>query len=154
MKVKPKIKGLDKVLRKITAFGEDGKKRITAVTAAAALDIQHEATRNAPTVYKYSYGAEQNVNGEISQSIFSEKISDTFWKVSVNSVMGAYAEFGTGAYVEVSPEFKDIAWSYYINGKGLMLPRPYFYPAWIKGKKQYMKDLKDALHGLQQKYGK
>ncbi|WP_185260358.1 HK97-gp10 family putative phage morphogenesis protein [Elizabethkingia anophelis] len=152
MKVKPQIKGLDKVLRKLTAFGEDGKKRIAKVTADAALDIQHEATQNAPKMYKYADGEEEHVNGEISQSIFSEKITDTYWTVTVNSTMGAYAEFGTGAYVEVSPEFKDIAWSYYVNGKGLMLPQPYFYPAWIKGKKQYMKDLKDALHGLQQKY--
>lgn len=154
MKVKPQIKGMEKVLRKIASFGDEARKEVVKATAGAAKDIATEATQNAPKMYKYADGEEEHVNGEISQSIFSEKISDTFWKVSVNSVMGAYAEFGTGAYVEVPRGWENIAWSYYVNGKGIMLPQPYFYPAWIKGKKQYMKDLKDALHGLQQKYGK
>ncbi|MCT4238484.1 hypothetical protein HZP42_19055 [Elizabethkingia anophelis] len=154
MKAKATIKGLDKVFKKLNDFGDDGKKRIAAVTMAAALDIQHEATRNAPTVYKYAGGDDEQVNGEIAQSIKSEKVNDTHWKVSVNSKMGAYAEFGTGAYVEVAGEWKDIAMSYYVNGKGIMLPQPYFYPAWIKGKKQYLQDLEDALEGLKRKYGK
>ncbi|MDV3661632.1 hypothetical protein CMU70_14350 [Elizabethkingia anophelis] len=154
MKVKAVVKGLDKVLRKLDSFGEDGKRRIAAVTKAAALDIQHEATRNAPTMYKYADGQEEHVNGEIAKSIKAEKINDTNWTVSVNSKMGAYAEFGTGAYVQVVDEWKDIAWSYYVNGKGIMLPQPYLYPAYIKGKKQYVQAMEDALEGLKRKYGK
>ncbi|MCT4288186.1 hypothetical protein HZP25_15900 [Elizabethkingia anophelis] len=151
MRIRSNIQGLDEVLRKLRRFGSEGERKIADITKATALDIQSEATRNAPTVYRYVYGNGQNVNGEIAQSIFATAEGKLSWSVSVNSVMGAYAEFGTGAYVQVADEWKDIAWTYYVNGRGLMMPQPYFYPAWVHGKTQYMIDLREAIRQLERR---
>lgn len=151
-----KVRGAKEVIRDLVNFGKEAERRIAQITESTAREIQGDAKQNVPLVLKYSYGNNTPSElHEVAQSIFAEKVSDLTWKVSQNSTLGAYVEFGTGAYVEVSEEWKDVAMTYYVNGKGLMLPQPYFYPAWVQGKKQYVQDLEDVLEMLtRQKYGK
>ncbi|MDV4024650.1 hypothetical protein CMT52_09915 [Elizabethkingia anophelis] len=153
MKVKPQIKGMEKVLRKIASFGDEARRDIADVTQLSAEDIAADAVRNYPSDYKYADGEAEKTGSDL-QNIGTEKITDTFYRVTVSGTMGAYAEFGTGAYIDIPPGWENIAWSYYVNGKGIMLPQPYLYPAWIRGKKKYMENLKDMLKRLEQKYGK
>jgi hypothetical protein len=66
----------------------------------------------------------------------------------------AYVEFGTGGLVNVPLELKQYALRF--KGKGVkqinMQPQPYLYPAFVKGRKQYEKDLKTLLNRLTKKY--
>ena len=151
-----RVRGAKEVIRDLVNFGKEAERYIAQVTEVAAREIQGEAKQNVPLVLKYNYGNETPSElHEVAQSISVSRQSEFKWEVSQNSTLGAYVEFGTGAYVEVADEWKDIAWTYYVNGKGLMLPQPYFYPAWVQGKKQYVQDLEDVLEMLtRQKYGK
>jgi hypothetical protein len=66
----------------------------------------------------------------------------------------AYIEFGTGRAVQVPTELKEIAILF--KGKGVkeinLQPQPYLYPAFVKGRKKYLQDLKDLLEHLTNKY--
>ncbi|HAY3545151.1 TPA: hypothetical protein JRX92_003553 [Elizabethkingia anophelis] len=144
---------MEKVLRKIASFGDEARREVAKVTKFSADEIALDAIQHYPSDYKYADG-ETEKTGSDQQRIGTEKVTDTFYRVTVSGTMGAYAEFGTGAYIDIPPGWENIAWSYYVNGKGLMLPQPYLYPAWIRGKKQYMINLKDMLQQLERKYGK
>lgn len=144
MKPKLVIKGEKALLKKLAEFGKEAERKVQAITEDAARAIATEATDKAP----------RNV-GEvnIAQSINTMKVTPLFWEVNVNAVpIAAYVEFGTGARVEVAPEWKDMAWEFYVNGKGYLPPRPYLYPAYRRGKDQYHDELKKALEELTKKY--
>ena len=140
------INGLKKLLRDVKKFGEDGKKMIARVTEASARDINKDATKNAPLD-----------TGKLRQSIEAIKIDDYNWKVQANAKgIAPYApfiEFGTGGLVEVPSELAEIAIQF--KGDGLrkidLKPQPYLYPAFVKNRKQYIKDLKDGLQLLSEK---
>lgn len=122
--------------------------RIVAdIIQANANDIANSAAQKAPRLFKTQNGGFPT-NGEIVQSIAVEQKSPLKYAVSVNSVMGAYAEFGTGAFVDVPEGWQDIAWSYYKNGKGTIMPTPYFIPAFRAGKEQTINDINDYLSNL------
>jgi hypothetical protein len=65
-------------------------------------------------------------------------------------------EFGTGTKVTVPSELKEVA--RHFIGKGVkkinLRPQPYLYPAWVKGRIQYIKDLKGSIKHLTKKFNK
>lgn len=137
-----KVNGLDKTLRKLAKFGEEADRKVIAVTMVTAQEIATDATQRAPG----------GKTGKLRQSINASQETPYKWWVNVNIVYGAYVEFGTGTNVEVPQEWKDLAWSYYVNGQGFMHPQPFLYPAYRKGIKQYEADLKDLLDSLTRKF--
>lgn len=169
------VNGADKVLKELVKFGREAEDEVKAITAAAALEINADATQNAPVAL-----------GTLKQSINPQKETDYFWTVNVNAEYGAFVEFGTGAKVKVPAELSEIAREYkgvrsgsfkelieriedWCRQKGIekkaayviavsilkkgIEPQPYLYPAFVKGKKQYLADLKNALKNLEAKYG-
>ena len=144
MKPKLKITGQKEVLKKLAEFGDEAERKVSLITFVAAQEIATKAAQNAPTDFgklKQSINVQPNAPGKL------------FYQVSVNNVpIGAYVEFGTGAFVDVPPEWKDMAWAFYVNGKGWMQPQPYLYPAWRSGGEQYQRDLKKLLSDLTNKF--
>lgn len=139
-----RVRGLKETLARLHDFGEQGKNRIKQITAVNGQEIATKAAQN------LSAYTDVDPNGSIGQSI-NAKSEDNGYKtvISVNQLpMGAYIEFGTGTYVEVADEWKDIAWQFYVNGKGQLHPHPFFYPAFNEGRDRYLQDLKDALETL------
>jgi HK97 gp10 family phage protein len=132
-----RVRGVQETIRKLKEFGQQGETRIDQVSGVAANEIATKAAILAPGNF-----------GTLRQSINANKISSGRWKVSVNVFYAAYVEFGTGTFVEVASEWRDIAWAYYVNGKGYMRPQPYLYPAYVSGIRQYKIDLNDALNDL------
>lgn len=145
-----RVRGLRETLAKLNAFGQQGKRRIKQITAVNGQEI---ATKAAQNLAAY---ADVDQNGTIAQSINARTENNGFKTIiSVNQVpMGAYIEFGTGTYVKVADEWKDLAWQFYVNGMGQMFPHPYFYPAFKDGRDQYLRDLKDALDNLTQQFNR
>jgi hypothetical protein len=143
-----RVRGLRETLALLDQFGEQGRNRIKQITAVTGQEIATKASQN------LSAYNDVDPNGTISQSI-NAKIENNGFKtvVSVNQLpMGAYIEFGTGTYVEVADEWKDIAWQFYVNGMGQLHPHPYFYPAYSEGREKYIRDLKDGLEHLTRRF--
>lgn len=142
------IKGLDKLIKDLRLLGKKGEDAIEDVTELTAREIELNA-RNAAKVD----------NGALHLSMRATPISNiktkkTVWKVYANATglarYAAYVEFGTGGLVEVPPEMYDIAIKF--KGKGIkkidLRPRPFLYPAFVKGRLNYIKDLEAELKRL------
>ena len=146
MQPKIKITGQKELFRKLAQFGDEAEKRVDQITHATATQISDQAKLNAPRA---------NAEINIAQTINVSKESNLFYTVNVQAVpIAAYLEFGTGAFVEVAPEWKDMAWEFYKNGKGRLHPQPYLYPAYTRGKKIYEDNLKALLDQLTKKHSK
>lgn len=144
MKPKLNVTGDKALLKKIRAFGQEAETRIESLTEIQAHEIALDATQRVPVNY-----------GKIKQSINDQKEGKLFYTINANLVpIAAYVEFGTGARVQVAEEWKDLAWQFYVNGKGYLPPTPYLYPAWKSGGVQYEKDLKNLLEHLTNKHNK
>jgi HK97 gp10 family phage protein len=139
-----KIKGYDKFIKDLKSLGKEGVKRISETTKANAQEIATNA----------KIAAKVGKTGKLQQSIKPLEIDNLNWKVSANATgnapYAAYVEFGTGGMVKVPDELKEIAIQF--KGKGVKeinLPaRPFLYPAFVKGRIQYIKDLQDDLDDL------
>jgi len=140
------IKGLDKLIKDIQAFGVEGEKMISELTEGNAREIEATAKQIAP----FDLGAlRQDI-----RAYTSIKSKGTFWAIEANAngiaPYSAYQEFGTGGLVEVPDELKDMAREF--KGKGVkkvnVPPRPFLYPAFVIGREQYFQDLKAGLNEL------
>lgn len=138
-----RFQGTQSTIKKLRRFGSIGENRIKVISQAAALDIANDAKNK---IMQYP----DEVGSQIAQSIRAYPKNDGLtWSVDVGvEPMSAYIEFGTGRFVQVPPGWENIAWHYYVNGKGYLRPFPYFYPAYYKGRRRYKKDLKDSLNYL------
>ena len=131
-----------KLTAKIRKMSLKAKERTKAVIAVTAQEIVTNAKLNLQTTT-----SNPNVDlTTIRQSINAAKVNDYNWKIQVNALpMAAYIEFGSGTYVEVAPEWRNMAWEFYVNGKGTMKPKPYLWPAYQNGKMRMVIDLQRAL---------
>jgi HK97 gp10 family phage protein len=169
-----KIKGLNKVLKKLSKFGDEAQTIIAQTTQATAKDIVADARTFAP-----------KDKGKLAQSITDEEVNKLTQRVVVNSSYGAYVEFGTGKKVSVPKDLQEQADKFrggrsgtfeeglqaikdWCRGKGIdekfaypifmsilrngIAPQPYLYPAWVLGKREYVLDLKEDLKYLTKKY--
>jgi len=137
------VKGLKKVLSNLKKFGAEAAVEIDISTMATAEAIKRSARTLAPKDM-----------GKLAQSIDTVPIGEADYKVVVVADYGAYVEFGTGKKVQVPTELKEIAIQF--KGAGIkqinLQPQPFLYPAFVKGRKQYIKDLKKLLKKLTKKY--
>ena len=138
-----KVTGVDEVAKMFKAYGREGNKIFAEVTKIKAKEIAAEAKRLAP----YDLG-------KLRQSIIDERVAKLTYTVTAYAPYAAYMEFGTGTKVDIPSEFRGIASGFI--GKGIkqinLYPRPYMYPAFIIGRKTYLKDLKNELGKLNKKY--
>lgn len=128
-------------------------------------DMEMQAIRNAPgagDLIENDYGDRETLssisNGRnwvpISQAI-GYKITETGLKgtVFVEKSAGdvaAWVEFGTGqsarSYLAtVEPEWREEARKYYVNGFGTIINKPYLYPAYIKYRTEFLKEVKELV---------
>ena len=134
---KSTIKGLDKVYKDFAKLSQEVHKKVGLVTRENAKEIAVDASQRAPKDL-----------GDLHKNISYEKVDDTFnYKIFAIEKYSAYVEFGTGGMVKVPNELKEIAIQF--KGKGVKevnLPaRPFLYPAFVKGREQYLEDLEDLL---------
>lgn len=140
---KSTIKGLNKVLNDLKKLGDVAEKEIGIVTKSNAKEIEAMAKSKAPVD-----------NGFLRNQIGTREINKTTQGIFASARYSAYMEFGTGGLVEVPQEMTDIAIQY--KGKGVkkinIAPRPFLYPSFVTGRKQYLEDLKDLLKQLTNKF--
>jgi hypothetical protein len=152
-----KVKGLDKALadiRKKEAAIVNAVKDTLQNTATA---IEFEATLNAPNSYQIG---DQSIN----LSFISQKINKTsennglIWNIGLNvpstgEQWEAWMEFGTGLSAEqilgragYTSEIKAQADNFFRNGKGRIIGRPYFYPAFFRNTANLVTDMVDEIN--------
>ena len=138
------VKNLDKVIRQMQNLGVNAEKSIIKINEKTAQEIVLNAKIAAPVDFgKLRQGIGTDSEGKLNQVVFAkEKYS-------------AYVEFGTGGLVEVPAELKEVAAQF--KGKGIrkinMKPQPFLYPAFVKGRVQYLQDLKAKLNELVKRNG-
>ena len=134
------VKNINSVIAELRKYGKEAEQLIDGITEQSARKIEKDAKQYAPANF-----------GKLGQSINAFKESKSNWIIRANAPYAAYVEFGTGGLVNVPTELKDIAITW--KGKGIrkinLRPRPYMYPALLKGRNEYLETLKKALS----KYG-
>lgn len=140
------IEGLDRTVRDLLNFGVDGENLVKDLTEATGRDIEADAKMNAARV--------QGAPPDLIQKIaYIERDGGLSAEVTQNLLPeGAYVEFGTGTFVVVADEWKDMAWQFYVNGKGRLPAAPYMYPAYVKGRINYLDSLEKGLDKLTKQY--
>jgi HK97 gp10 family phage protein len=142
------IKGLTKVLKDLEKFGDEAKVEVHGTTADNATEIARDAQSRAPVDL-----------GKLKQGIRAVELGESDFKIMTNATgfapYSAYIEFGTGKSVRVPAELKGIAIMFKGNNEREVniQPQPYLYPAFIKGREKYLKDLKTVLKKLTKKHG-
>lgn len=138
------VKGISDVVASLRKYGKEVEEDIADITELTARGVELNAKNIVPTDF-----------GKLGQSIQAIEKTKTMWDISAGGLIAPYApyvEFGTGALVSVPTEWKEIAIKF--KGKGIKqvnLPaRPYMYPSYVKGRKEYLKSLKTLL----KRYGK
>lgn len=137
----------NKALNKLKALDDDFAKEVDDELSAAAMDIATLAKQNAPVAPD---------GGRLRASITSNKLSLLRHEVRASTNYAAYVEFGTGGkYLTYEPkltnEWKNIAATHFVNGKGKTDPQPYLYPAAKVVLKKFKDKFKDRLKALLKK---
>jgi HK97 gp10 family phage protein len=174
MGVTAKIKGIDKVLKNFKQFGEEGLKEFGDITNINAKGIAAMAKTNAP---KNLGKLAQSIHEEkITNLNYRIKVGSDYGvylefgtgrKVSVPpELQKEAARFkgrGMGSFEEGLKSIKDWCRSKGIDVKAAypifisilekgIEPQPYLYPAFVKGRIRYIKDLKGSLKHLTKKF--
>ena len=118
----------------LRAYKRSRIEKVKNAIADTAVAIELEATRKAPkfiSIEKRFY--EKGLKAEVG--------------VKGNNEMAAYIEFGTGlsaaSILAPYPQWvKDIAMEFYVNGKGTLTGKPYFYPAVFRNETLLKKEMK------------
>ncbi len=153
-----KIKGLKKALADLD------KKFINSVYPAVrdtlertATDIEVEATRNAPSSYQIG---DASINlSFIKQKINKKVYNNGFWwnigldVPNTGEQWEAWMEFGTGLSAKdilsnptYSEEVRTLARTYFRNGKGRIVGKPYLMPAFFRNADNLVTDMVDEIN--------
>lgn len=175
--MKSKVTGLNKVVRQLNDFGQEGERMAKAIVQSTADRVVLEAKRLAPAnlgKLRQSIGKEEEAKGFVARIYAGERYS-------------AYVEFGTGTYVNVPSELQALAIQYkgqkngnfeqflqairdWCRNKGIeekaswviamsilrkgVRPQPFLYPAYVEGRKRLIQDIRKGLNVLVNKYNR
>jgi len=126
------VKGLTELQRKLMGMSADIQQFVKDETEAVGRDIENDAKVYASMIVGAPAELKQRISSEVIDNGFGTRVTQNFLD------LGAYYEFGTGAFVKVDPEWKDMAWTFYKNGKGILKPHPYLYPAFVLNREKYL----------------
>lgn len=150
-----KTKGVDSVINKLAKLNETIRDDVKGIIEFSAGKIEEQAINNAPAngdVILLQNGKTQKTKIGINQYIYLELQNGGFKAVvgvrPAASKLAAYVEFGTGisakGYVPtLEAPFQKIAKSYYINGKGTIMAKPFLIPAYMKYRELFIKEIKE-----------
>ena len=128
--------------KKLRAISVDMEQFVKDETEAVGRDIENDAKDNASRILNAPPELKQRISSQVLDGGFTTRVSQNFLP------LGAYIEFGTGAFVEVSDEWREMALTFYKNGKGTLRAHPYLYPAFTLNREKYIETLKKKLKSL------
>ena len=168
------IKGLTKVLKDLEKFGSESKKEVEEITKISSMDIVADAKAFAPkNLGKLAQSIIFTKVGDADYKVVVNSPYGAYVEFGTGAKVRVPAELQ-----DVASQFKGKKGGSFEQGlqgikdwcknKGIpesaaypifmsilrkgQEPQPYLYPAFIKGRKQYLKDLKELLKRLTKKY--
>lgn len=167
------IKGLNSTISELRAFGEKAEKLINAETQAIAFQIEADAKKLAPK--NFGKLAQSISHAKVNPALYKVTVNElygAYMEFGTGSKVNVPAEFADmantfkgkkqGSWKEGLEAIKvwckakgipeEAAYPIFakILGAGIN-PRPFLYPAWIKGKKDYQNNLERILKSLNKK---
>jgi HK97 gp10 family phage protein len=167
------VKGVSKTIAELRSFGKDIEKKINAETEAAAFEIEELAKKLAPK--NFGKLAQSISKEKIKISNYKVTVNEfygAFMEFGTGTKVNVPAEFAdmaksckgikSGTFEQGLEAIKvwcrakgipeEAAYPIFakILGAGIN-PQPFLYPAWIKGKKQYLINLKKLLEKTKKK---
>ncbi|SEA59087.1 hypothetical protein SAMN05192529_13124 [Arachidicoccus rhizosphaerae] len=132
------LKGFDTVMRAL----QEKQNRIKAVTDQVMKESSQEILTRAKGKCQFP---------EVRRELTLQYI-DGKWIVSTQTPESAYVEFGTGLFAKryvpgLPGSWQQMAWNFYINGKGRTPSFPYLYPAYEEVTAHVMDTLAEAIEG-------
>lgn len=167
------IKGLNKTLKQLKQFGKEVEEEVEEVLEANAKEIVFDARQRAPkNIGRLSGGIDNEKDGALKQVIFSDQLYagyvefGTGAKVDVpsemNDVANAIKNNPSGSFEQGLEQIKqwckdigieeEAAYPIFVSilNNGIDA-QPFMYPAFVKGREQFLKDLKKMLKRLTNK---
>lgn len=164
---KGSIKGVDQVIKELRKYGKDIEVQIDATTNDVAMQIERNAKDLGPKNFgKLAQSISKEKIKESQYRISTQEIYAAYMEFGTGTKVSIPDEFKdmaasfkgkkTGSYKEGLESIKlwckkkgideKYAWVIFstILGAGVN-PQPFLYPAWIKGKKDYLNNLKKLL---------
>lgn len=158
------VKGLNNVLASIKKFEDAISQEVKEQVEFHTGEIEIAAIRNAPgpgDEIRTEGGSQSQqdiargrgwtpINQAIGYNISDGGFKGTVFVERSAGEVAVWVEMGTGqsakSYLStVDPEWRSLAQKYYINGRGTIINQPYLYPAYLKGRIDFINDLKQAL---------
>lgn len=137
-----KIKGLDKILKKLQDVEQDIIEEVDMELQSASFDMERLAKNAAPV----------NI-GFLKNNISSAKVADLAYEFVSQADYSAYVEFGTKTYVRVPKGLESYAAQFRGKGEGKLSlakkgikPQPFFFPAYFTVRPQLLKRLKQIVN--------
>ena len=134
-------------------FKEEKLRAIKLQVMKVIKDTETQAIDGSPNFIKIDgVIAEDGFSGEVGVLGGGSKYIDTSDVDSLSSEekLAAYIEFGTGLsasqILAPYPQWvKDIAYEYYVNGKGTLIGKPYLFNNFLKNIETFERDLNNLL---------
>jgi HK97 gp10 family phage protein len=171
---KESIKGISETIKELRAFGKDIEKLIDAETNDIANQIESDAKKLAPKNFgKLAQSISSSKVKESNYKITVNEIYGAYMEFGTGTKVRVPAEMQSiasqfkgggkkGSYKEGLESIKnwcrakgiDEKFAYVIFAKILgagVNPQPFLYPAWVKGRKDYLNNLKKLLKAKKKK---
>ena len=167
------VKGINETIKELRKFGKDAEKLIDAETEAIAFQIENDAKVLAPK--NFGKLAQSISNAKVKMSNYKVTVNEKYGayiefgtgaKVKVPSGFEEMANSFKGKKSGTFAEFLE-AMTIYFKAKGYdtkyvwiacinkinngMNPQPFLYPAYIKGKKDYLNNLTKLVKSFNKK---
>lgn len=151
------IKGLDEARRDLFKKRQLIADSVKDVLAETATNIEIEATRNAPSSYQIG---DASINLSFIKQKINKKASNDglYWQIgldvpSTGEQWEAWIEFGTGLSAreilsnpQYTQEVRTLARTYFRNGKGRIIGKPYLMPAFFRNTDNLVTDMVDEIN--------
>lgn len=167
------VKGISQVIAELRKFGKDAEKIISAETQDVAFQIEEDAKKLAPKNFgKLAQSISRQKVDETNYKVTVNESYGAYMEFGTGTKINIPAEFSDMAATFRGPTGKSYkdgleaikAWciakgidekaAYPIFAKILgagVNPQPFLYPAWTKGKKDYLNNLNKVLKNLKRK---
>lgn len=151
------VKGLDKAISDLDRKNQAIVDAVKDTLLSSATSIEIEATRNAPSSYQIG---DASINLSFIKQKIGKKSSNNglLWQVGIDvpttgEQWEAWMEFGTGLSAEqilknptYSEEVRTLAGTYFRNGKGRIIGKPYLMPAFYRNTANLVTDMVDEIN--------
>lgn len=167
------VKGVSSVISELQKFGKDVEKIIDAETEAIAFQIEGDAKKLAPKNFgKLAQSISHSKPKPLQRKVTVNELYGAYMEFGTGTKVNVPAEFKemansfkgqkTGSFQQGLESIRvwcrakgiDEKFAYVIFAKILgagVNPQPFLYPAWIKGKKDYLNNLNKLLFKMNKK---